>query len=137
MKLSEHQIKEIAELLDSGMVCYIHKETGEIKSIIDPDDIYGDTEFWEEELEELEQNIEKYLKIEKMPPEKSFRIMEDFTAEVSDKDVRARLVYALNRSKPFRNFKYEVSYNESIRQSWFKFKSRKYEEWVKDYLNGK
>lgn len=135
MKLSRKSIKEIAENLDCGMVCYINKKTLEIKSIIDPDDVYSEEEFWREDLDYIENNWESYVKVEKMSSKEAFQIMEDFANLVSNKDIRNKLIYALSRSKPFRNFKYEVDYNEDIRQQWFKFKAFKYEEWVEYYLN--
>lgn len=135
MKLSNKEIKEIAENLDCGMICYVNKITKEIKSIIDSDDFYDDDGLWQEELDEIENNWDSYVKIEQMPSRGAFQIMEDFTNQVSNKEIRNRLVYALNRNKPFKNFKYEVDYNEEVRQHWFKFKAYKYEEWVKDFLD--
>jgi len=134
MKLSNKEIKEIAANLDSGLICFINTETNEIKSIIDPDDLYSEEEHWKEDLDEIENNWENYIKIDKMSSRDAFQIMEDFTDQVSNKEIRNRLIYALNRNKPFKNFKYEVDYNEEVRQNWFKFKTYKYEEWVKDYL---
>jgi hypothetical protein len=131
MELSKEQIKEVAEFLDCGMICYIHKNTKEIKSIIDLNQPY--TEHCEEEateLEEIERNLDKYIKIEKMSSRESFQIMEDFIDKVSNNRIRERLINALNRSRPFRNFKNEVDYNEEIRQHWFKFKAYKYQDWV-------
>jgi len=134
MKLSKKAIKEIAENLDCGMVCYVHIETKEVKSIIDLDNIYADEELWREDIDEIEKNWDKYLKIDKMPSREAFQLMEDFTEQVSNKEIRNRLVYALNRNRPFKNFKYEVDYNEDVRQHWFKFKAYRYEEWVKEFL---
>jgi len=134
MRLSNKAIKEIAENLDCGMVWYINKETHEIKSIVDPEDVYAEEEFWRDDLDEIENNWTNYVKINKMRSRVAFQIMEDFTTQVSDKEIRNRLIYALNKNKPFKNFKYEVDYNEDIRQEWFKFKAFKYEEWVKEYL---
>ena len=134
MKLSNKKIKEIAEKLDCGMICYINLKTNEIQSIIDLNDLYlEEEEHWKEDLDE-EEDWESYIKIEKMPSRDAFLIMEDFTDQVSNKEIRNRLIYALNRSKPFKNFKYEVDYNEEVREKWFKFKAYRYEEWVKDYL---
>ena len=42
MELTTTQIKEIAENIDCGMICYIHQTTGEIRSIIDFNDPYAD-----------------------------------------------------------------------------------------------
>lgn len=135
MELSEKLIKEIAENLDCGLICYLNKETKEIKTMIDFDAFFGDTELWEEEFEEIQENIHLYLKIEKMSSREAFEIMADFTNQVTDQAVKQKLIYALNRNKPFKNFKYEVDYNEEIRQQWFKFKADKYQDWVRDYLD--
>lgn len=134
MKLSNKVINEIAQDLDCGMVCYINKQTHEVKAIIDPNDPFADEEFWREDLDEIERTWESYIKIEKMSSREAFGIMEDFTNQVSNNAIRDRLIIALNRRKPFRHFKYEVDNNEDIRQQWFKFKEIRYEEWVKDYL---
>lgn len=134
MELSQEQVKEVAELLDCGMICYIHKETKEIKSLIDFDDAYADEEGWEEEIEEIENNFDKYIKIEKMSSREAFQIMADFVDVVSNNRIKERLINALNRSKPFSNFKREVDYNEEVRQQWFKFKAYKYQDWVIETL---
>ena len=134
MELSKEQVKEVAELLDCGMICYIHKETKEIKSLIDFDETHADPDGWEEEIEEIENNFDKYVKIEKMSSREAFQIMEDFVDVVSNRRIKERLINALNRRKPFSNFKREVDYNEEVRQQWFKFKAYKYEDWVIDTL---
>ena len=134
MKLPYKAIKEIAENLDCGMVCYIHKETKEIKSVIDINDPYADEEPWEKELTEIENNWDKYLKIEKITSSEMFQIMEDFTDQVQSEYIKERLINALSRKKPFRNFKYEIDENEKIRQQWFSYKAYRYEAWVKAYL---
>lgn len=134
MKLSNKAIKEIAENLDCGMICYVHKETKEIKSIIDSDNYHDDDELWGEDINEIENNWDKYLKIDKMSSRDGFQIMEDFIEQVSNNEIKNRLIYALNRNKPFKNFTYEVDYNEEVRQQWFRFKTYKYEEWVRRYL---
>ncbi len=134
MRLSKQTIKLIAQDLGGGLTCYVNKETGAYKAIIDPDENYGDMEAWEEDLQEIEDNNDKYLLIEKMSSRDSFRVMEEFAEMIPNQEIKKRLYYALNRSKPFRHFKYEVDYNEEIRQQWFKFKERKYEDWVRKYL---
>ncbi|MFT6783868.1 MAG: hypothetical protein ACJA1A_003810, partial [Saprospiraceae bacterium] len=45
MKLSNKAVKGMAEDLDCGLVCNIHKEMNEIKSKIDPEDIYLEVDF--------------------------------------------------------------------------------------------
>ena len=137
MKFTNQKIKEIADTLDCGMICYIHKETQEIKELPDQDDPYFEGELWEDMINEIESNIDQYIKVDKMSSREAFQVMADFTEEVTDEDIKTRLVYALNRNRPFQNFKYEVGFKEEIRQLWFAFKAQKYQEWVRQYLHYK
>lgn len=136
MKLSNELLREITQNLDCGMICYVNKKTQEIKSMADPSDIYFEEEFWSDVMAEVENNSEQYQKIEKMSSREAFEIMESFIEQVSDKEIKNRLRYALSRNKPFRNFKNEVDYNEDVRQHWFKYKEYRYIEWMKDYFDG-
>ena len=54
-----------------------------------------------------------------------------FVNEVEDESFRKRLVFALNRSHPFRKFKDEIDFNGEYRKRWFKLKEEKYIEYVK------
>ncbi|MEM6525950.1 MAG: hypothetical protein AAF693_19280 [Bacteroidota bacterium] len=47
MNPTEEQIKEIAELLDCGELCFFHKPTGTIEYHPDPNDFYLDLEPWQ------------------------------------------------------------------------------------------
>ena len=62
--------------------------------------------------------------------------MEDFTASIESKELRDILINALNRNKPFRNFRNEVDYREDVRQRWFAFKQQAYEDYVRQELSG-
>ena len=100
MKLPEQTIKSIAQDLDCGLVCYIHKETKEVISVIAPDNYhYADMEYWEKEIEEVENNAEQYLKIEKMPSRDAFQVMADFVEEVRNPRIQNKLITALNKRK--------------------------------------
>ena len=134
MELSRKAIKEIAENLDCGMVCYINKQNNTIKSIIDPNDFFTDDGCWKEDMAEIEKNLGDYVKIEKMSSRKAYQIMEDFTEIVTDRNIRKRLLHALGRNRPFQKFKYEVDYDEDVRQQWFRYKAYRYEDWVRSYL---
>ncbi len=134
MNLSNKLIKEAAEFLEMGMICYINKETNQIISIPNPDGVYFDEELWIEDLNKIENNADKYISLEPMSSRDAFRMMEDFVMQVPDIKIRNRLIYALNKNKPFKNFRYEVDYHEEIRQQWFKFKAYRYEEYVRELL---
>lgn len=135
MKLTKEQIKSIAEDLESGFKVYLNIETKEIKSIIDFDNNYdADIEPWKEDIKEIEENFDKYFEFETMDSRESFRVMEDFVETVKDEKLREKLELGLSLSKPFRNFKDIIDYENEYRKNWFEFKSAKYIEFVKEQL---
>ena len=136
MQLSKETIKEIAENLDCGLIAYIHQQTKAVTYLIDvaPGEYYEMTGTDQEGQNEIENNSSDYLKIDQMSSHKAYQIMAAFTYEVSDIRIRVKLMDALEKRKPFQNFKYEVDYNEEIRQQWFKFKAKKYIEYVETEL---
>ena len=136
MELTNEQIKSIAEELECGMKVYVHKKTKELKSIIDFDEnIYADEEMWQEDIDEIEENIDNYIQFEKMDSRESFQVMEDFTDIVTDEELKKKLELGLRLSKPFRNFKDIIDDEGENRQKWFEFKSEKYIEFVKEQLS--
>ncbi len=134
INLSSDQIKEIADQFDCGMKCYINKETGIIKFTPDFDSGYVDEELWEDDINELEENWDKYVAIDKMESHESFEMMADFAESVDNMALRNSLINALNRKHPFRNFKWVVDNSGPYRQKWFDFKNQKLIEWVKGQL---
>jgi hypothetical protein len=138
MKLTNKQIEEIADNLDSGMKCFYNLKTREIKTIINFDSWIGaDEEPWEEDIKEIEENWDNYVEFDGMSAHESFRIMANFAESVDNDSLQERLVNALNRSKPFRNFKWQIDNSGDYRQQWFNFKKARYIDWVKDQINFK
>jgi len=123
MKLSKEKIKDIVGSLECGMVCYVNKETKEVISTVDPNEIYECEELWQDTFDEIENNPDKYIEIEKMPSFESFKVMEDFVENVTDEKLQKRLI----------QFKYEID-NSAFREEWFKFRSERNTEWVKQQL---
>jgi hypothetical protein len=143
MKLNKFEftkelIKEIAEQLDCGFRCYIHKENGELITLPDENHHSGmDMELWADDMEKVDENFGDYFVIN--PPESSdsFRIMEDFVYTLPESEsLRKNLIYALNQRKPFRQFKSIIDNSGPFRQQWFDFKDRKLQEWVADHIEG-
>jgi len=135
MTIPEHKIKEIAEWLDTGMMVFYHKETGEIKYHPDPDDPYFDPEPWKEEIDNIEREREKYLKFESMESRQSFKVMEHFADSLSDLKFKGMVYDRLSRKKPFQNFKMLVE-SSDYRQDWFDFRDFANIEWVKEQIEG-
>ena len=137
MQITEEKIREIAGNLDVGLRCFYHLKTGEIETTPDFDgnDWFDyDTELWQEILDKLDENRDDYLEFEKMSSHESFEVMADFAETVDNKNLQDRLYKALNKSKPFRNFKWEIDNSGEYRQKWFDFKNQRLIEFVKDQI---
>lgn len=134
MKLTEEQIKKIAGEIDSGMNCFVHRLTGKIISIIDLDNFDADKEGWEKELKEIEDNNVDYLKIENMTSNEKFELMAEFAENIDSPLLQEKLINALEKQKPFRNFKWLIDNSGLYRQKWFDFENLKMIEWVRQQL---
>ena len=128
--MTQEKIKEIAELLECGNQCFIHIKNKTIEYYPDPNDFISDLEPWQDVIDKVESNYDKYIKISKMDSNKSFQVMEKFIEFVSDSNLRNELEKALSRPKPFRNFKYIIEESE-YRKAWFDFRSIANTDWVK------
>jgi hypothetical protein len=91
----------------------------------------SDSEWWDEANEEIENNFDSYVEIQKMDSYESFRLMETFIGTVDNEQLRDRLNEALRRPKPFANFKFDIDNSGLYRQKWFDFKKRQMIEWVR------
>jgi Uncharacterised protein family (UPF0158) len=134
LNFTQEQIKEIAEYLDTGFRAFYHKKTGELIFVPDMNKNIGmDEEAWEEELEKSEENFMDYQEMDAMQSSDSFKVMEDFAEQISDVKLKKQLINALEKRKPFREFKFVV--DDSLeRQNWFAFKEKCYMEWVEKQL---
>lgn len=133
--MTDEQINELVGNLDCGLRCFVHKETKAIVAM--PDTINEpdvDLETWDDAIKEIENHFDSYIEIEKMNSNESFRLMQDFIETVENKRLWDKLHQALNRPKPFRNFKFEVDNSGPYRQKWFDFKRLCMMEWVKRQL---
>ena len=57
MKPSQKDIKEIAELLDCGQLCFFHKKTGNIEHHPDPNSEFFDPDMWHDEIIKIESDF--------------------------------------------------------------------------------
>jgi hypothetical protein len=136
MKPTEKQIHEIAQDLDYGMGCFYNLKTGEIKTLLNFDNWIGaDEEIWEEESKEIDENWDDYFEFEGFESYESFKIMEDFAEIVEDAELQNKLINALNRPKPFRNFKWIIDNSGDYRQQWFDYKNMRYIQWIKEQVD--
>jgi len=136
MDLTNVQIREIADGLESGMRCYYNRLTGDIKTIIDFERwADADREFWEEDLEEIDEHFDDYYVFDNLSTSESFDIMSDFVDAINDSKIKSKLINALNKPKPFSNFKRAIDDSGDYRQQWFEFKTSRYIEWVQGQID--
>ncbi|MFP4163457.1 MAG: UPF0158 family protein [Chitinispirillaceae bacterium] len=132
-KPTEEQIEEIAEWLECGLKSYFNLKTGEIKTLPDfENQIFCDREIWEEEAEDIRENPDDYIEFEELGSREEFRIMADFAKSIPESELKNELIRALNRPKPFRNFKSLIDCSGNYRKKWFDFKKQSYIEAVKE-----
>ncbi len=114
-----------------GFCCYYHKKTGEL--VFFPDELrnpHFEPEFWEEDMQKVENDLENYVQIDAMHSSDSFQVMSGFTDQLPDSATKARLQAALNRPKPFKAFKHVIDNSGKYREQWFAYKDARMQEWV-------
>jgi len=129
--ISPDTIKEIAEQLDCGFRAFIHKKSKQLLFV--PDELnFPDIDFdsWEKELTQLENNSGDYYEIDKWTSRKAFETMNEFAEQVAHQNLQSKLLNALSKNKPFREFKFLIDNDPDYRQQWFDFKS----EWQLDFV---
>jgi hypothetical protein len=136
IKISKELIKEIASELECGMICYYNKNTQEIKTVLDFNgSALADMEFWEDIIQEVENNEKDYIQFVPMDSRESYEVMEDFIVTVDEENLRRELINALEKKKPFQNFKSIIDNSGVYRQKWFDFKTQQYIKYVEDQLD--
>jgi hypothetical protein len=137
-------VHDVAEYIDCGLVCFINPETLEVeeipKGMVDGfsdfslnSELEDDEDEDEDEQKILHQDWETCITVEPRESNESFKIMERFVDEVNDKNLKNKLINALNNRKPFVNFKNIVE-SSDYRAAWFAFKQRQLEIMVWDEL---
>ena len=130
-------VREIAEMLDCGHVCYLNPDTNETVFALNPGswDYYEESEDNARELEKVD-SWKRRIKL--TPPEsfESFQFMESFIDELAESEsiLRNKLISALSHSHPFARFKAIID-NCPYRQEWFAHKQRCLEKYVRDEIS--
>ena len=135
MEVPKEILNEIADSLDAGFKCFIHRDTFEVVTYLDPDRYPDmDPKDWKEEISKVKKNKKKFMEIESMESSDSFRVMEEFADTVDDNTIKIRLITALEGHKPFANFKIQIDNSGPYRELWFAFRKEKNIEWVQSQL---
>jgi D-mannonate dehydratase len=136
MKLTLEQINEIAKNLQLGLKVFINTETMEIKPAGDweLDDNFNEKK-WKETLEEIETHPDKYIEIEKFPPNELFAVMEGFVESVEEDNLKKQLELALSVPDSFVKFKEIIKNAGEYKEKWFSYKYESYIDWVRTQLH--
>ena len=136
MEVSKEILNEIADSLQSGFKCFIHRDTGEVVIYMDPEQFPDmDPKDWKEEISKVRKDKKKFIEIERMDSSDSFRMMEEFVDTLDNNSTKIRLLTALEGHKPFANFKLQIDNSGEYRELWFSFKQQKTIEWVLNQVN--
>lgn len=127
-------VKNVAQLIDCGMVCYINPETLEMEDvpanmINDPYEYRMLTGTDEDDLNLEHNNWNMCISVDPPESRESFRTMERFAHQLDNKKLQKQLVNALEKRSPFANFKNVIDESE-YRAQWFAFKQKQLEEYV-------
>ena len=127
MKLFDETIREIADFIDAGLICYVNPETGEMEAFTEEDDLEIDlSENDNEEDDEFNDfkaqilrvdSWDKFVIIRKPDSSEAFRFMENFVEEVIPENEQKIYWKALSWKKPFANFKDLINDSEH-REDW-------------------
>ena len=133
-------LNKIADNMEAGDKCFIHKKTLEL--ITYPDDylldMYSEDDEeilpWKEVIEKVSSDPDSYIEIEKMYSSRSYEVMEEFIDSLENSYEKIRLMKAIIGKKPFANFKFQIDNCGVEREMWFKFRREKNIEWVRKQL---
>lgn len=103
---------------------YIDLSNGDIVAPDFDDDIgFGDVK-----------DEDRYFHIEPIASQESYEIMQDFSAEEESDEVRGHLFDALERKKPFRNFKNVIADYPVIQKRFYEYKDSRLKEILRNRL---
>lgn len=85
---------------------------------------------------ECEGCSDRFAHIPQFESHQAFEWMEDFVETVEDEELRERLTVALERPKPFRNFRNVLDDDRRLQRKWRRFESSLQREAIIEWLKG-
>ena len=135
-KIEQNRIKEIAQELDCGLECFYNFKTSEIIGIPNVSNFADEDDFkeaFQEDLNRIKKHPTDFIKFEALESFESFKIMELFVAQLSDKKLQSELTNVLEQRKPFQNFKSKIEHFD-LEQNWYAFKQSELEKRITSEL---
>ena len=134
-QLSDADLNEAATAIRRGMEVYIHREHGRMLIADDPErNVRADPEVFEAIMQDVSQDPDAYIHIERMPAAEALKVMAAFTDRVRNQELWQALTYALKRPRPFQTFKGELSKFPKNYDKWREFRQLRYRDYVSKAL---
>jgi len=140
MEVSREILSDIADSLEAGLKCFIHRDTHEVISFPKDyeDQLFdGEEDPWDDEKKKIKNAKRKYFEVQSMPSRFGFKVMEEFVHSINNNPTKNLLLKALEGRKPFANFKDQIDSLGNYREQWFKFRREKNIQWLQKQLDFK
>jgi len=134
IEIKPELLKEIAEYLDAGMLCFYNKTNGKLETYPEGLEDSGLEDDWAEVTGKIEASPDDYLQIEKMNSVEAFEIMENFINSINHIPAHNKFIDAISHKKPFAHFNDMLPYYPDLREQWFAYKLQNYIEFVKNQV---
>lgn len=112
--------------------CWLDRETGEVLSVCEHEDLEGD----DDTREAILADPERYLEVPTETSRDAWTEMAEFVSTVSDLPVRERLERALRGRGAFRRFK-DAVHEAGVADAWYAYRNaeqrRSLLEWLKEH----
>lgn len=82
----------------------------------------------------LEETPGRFVMVDPVPSHEGFRWMESFAADQADEEVREALLDALDRPRPYREFKDTLLNHPDVREAWFQAEEQRLLEYARAWL---
>ena len=137
-------VKEVADSLSAGMVCYINPATLEktdipqsVIDLFDEEEVEDEdeTDPFYADLKRIRHDWEQTITISPPESQESFSFMERFVNTLPQSSLSKMLSNALSGRKPFRHFNHLIHQSDE-REAWFAFRQKCLENYTAEILEG-
>ncbi|WP_157638197.1 UPF0158 family protein [Flexithrix dorotheae] len=135
MKKKEELVKHVEHAFEIGGFRYfLNKNTWDLEYFPDDDNLaYADSDLYEDIIRKIKENPNQYIEIETPTSRDDYAAMEGFTEQVRNPTQLERLISALNRPNPFRQFRYALE-DTDLWNEWYNFKNRICKQMAKEWV---
>jgi hypothetical protein len=92
-------LKLIAEHLEAGMLCFLHKTTDELETYPKDLEFSGLEDEWADVTDKIKANSADYLEFEVMSSHEAFGVMESFIDDIDHIPTHNKFIDAISRKK--------------------------------------